>query len=196
MAKESNFKNMTICLSAICLVASALLSIVYVITKEPIEKSAREKTNSAISEVVPEFDNTPSEEMFTVDMDGVPVKVYPARKGKETVGYAVESFTTKGFGGRITVMVGFTSDGKICSTSVISHSETPGLGDKINKNKSGFSLQFDGKDPKEFKLAVKKDGGDVDAITASTVTSRAYCDAMQFAYRVFEKIEEGGKANE
>jgi electron transport complex protein RnfG len=72
---------------------------------------------------------------------------------------------------------------------VISHAETPGLGEKMQKNKSDFSVQFMGKNPADFKLAVKKDRGDVDAITASTITSRAYCDAVQRAYNGFEQLQ-------
>lgn len=81
-------------------------------------------------------------------------------------------------------------DGTINNTSVISHSETPGLGDKMVEGKGTFSLQFKGKDPASFKMQVKKDGGDVDAITASTISSRAFCDAMNLAYEVFKKCKE------
>ena len=97
-------------------------------------------------------------------------------------------------------MVGFNVDGTIKGISVLSHTETPGLGDKIEPSKSSFSAQFEGKDPQNFKLVVKKDGGDVDAITASTITSRAYCDAVTLAWEAFklcsnQKSEEE-KANE
>ena len=86
-------------------------------------------------------------------------------------------------------MVGFDNDGKIIDIVVLKHSETPGLGDKMKKDKSDFSLQFMGKDPATFKLAVKKDMGDVDAITASTISSRAYCDAVQRAYDKFMEVK-------
>ncbi|MBO4231732.1 MAG: RnfABCDGE type electron transport complex subunit G, partial [Bacteroidales bacterium] len=95
-----------------------------------------------------------------------------------------------GFGGAFTLMVGFDSEGKILGTEVLSASETPGLGDKINADKSDFSKQFAGKNPAEFQLKVKKDGGDVDAITAATISSRAYCDAVDRAYQSFMKAKE------
>ena len=117
--------------------------------------------------------------------------MYPAKKDGKTVGYAVESFTSKGFSGRINVMVGFDMDGNIVGTSVISHSETPGLGAKMTD--PAFSSQFVGKNPASYRLAVTKDGGDVDAITASTITSRAYCDAVDRAYRVFGQIVNSSK---
>lgn len=83
------------------------------------------------------------------------------------------------------LMVGFGTDGTIVNTSVLSHSETPGLGAKMVEGKSNFSVQFQGKNPANFKMAVKKDGGDVDAITASTITSRAFCEAVESAYKVY-----------
>jgi electron transport complex protein RnfG len=70
---------------------------------------------------------------------------------------------------------------------VISHSETPGLGDKIDHRKHGFSLQFHGKNPETYKLVVSKEGGDVDAITASTISSKAFCDAVARAYAVYRE---------
>jgi len=117
------------------------------------------------------------------------LNVYPAKKGGKLVGLAVETFTEKGFAGRINLIVGFLPDGTINDIAVISHKETPGLGDKMEKSKSDFSIQFMGKHPKEFKLMVKKDGGNVDAITASTISSRAFCDAVTRAY---DAVMKGG----
>ena len=190
MARVSSFKNMVITLTSICLVSSTLLALVYAFTKDPIAAAETAKKNSAIAEVVPEFDNAPVDEKFDIDLGGSSYAVYPAKKGDQPVGYAIESYTTKGFGGRIILMVGFDSEGKIINTSVVSHSETPGLGEKIQASKSDFSLQFREKNPAEFNMSVKQDGGDVDAITASTISSRAFCDAMQTAYKVFKAIKE------
>jgi electron transport complex protein RnfG len=74
---------------------------------------------------------------------------------------------------------------------VLAHKETPGLGDKMDASKSDFPLQFKGKNPADFKLHVTKDGGNVDAITAATISSRAFCDAVERAYVTFQK-EKGG----
>ena len=152
MPKESTLRSMVLCLFLVCLVCSALLGGVYVLTKGKIDQEQIKKTN----------------------------------KDGKTVGYAVESFTSKGFSGTINIMVGFDMEGNIVGTSVISHSETPGLGAKMTE--PAFYSQFIGKNPASFKLGVRKDGGDVDAITASTITSRAYCDAVDRAYRVFQTI--------
>lgn len=186
MAKESTFGNMAVCLTAVCLFCSALLGGIYVMTKDAIDQAALDKTNNAIALVTPEFDNVPSNDLFKVALDGDSVTVYPAKKGGAIVGYAVETSTSKGFGGTIRLMVGFDPDGNIVSTSVISHAETPGLGAKMTE--PAFSDQFRGKNPATFKLQVKKNGGDVDAITASTITSAAFCDAVEKAYKVFERI--------
>ena len=186
MPTESPFLRMCLCLSRVCLGISAQLGGVYVMSKGKLDLEQIKKTNNAIALVTPEFDNAPSSEKMTVEIDGKEVAVYPARKDGQAVGYAVESFTSKGFSGTINIMVGFDMDGNIVGTSVISHAETPGLGAKMTE--PAFYSQFVGKNPASFRLSVAKDGGDVDAITASTITSRAYCDAVDRAWRVFQKI--------
>ncbi len=190
MAKESTFKNMTLTLLTVTLLASASLGFVYSFTKGPIDDAQNAKINAAISKVLPEFDNKPSADKFTREVDGGVLTFYPATMGDEPVGMAVQTFTKNGFSGQIDLMVGFLSDGTIYAIEVIAHKETPGLGDKMESGKSNFSLQFQGKNPQDFKLAVKKDGGNVDAITASTISSRAYCDAVQRAYDAY--VKEGG----
>ena len=84
-------------------------------------------------------------------------------------------------------MVGFSPEGEIINISVLDHKETPGLGDKMQKDKSEWSNQFNGKNPANDNLVVTKDGGLIDAITASTISSRAYCDAVQRAYDIYMK---------
>lgn len=185
MARESNFTNMVVTLFAVCLLASAVVGVVYAVTEEPIAATEMAKTNAAIGQVVPEFNNTPSEDVM--DVEGA--RVYPALKDGQPVAYAIEAVTSKGFGGSIKLMVGITTDGTIHGISVLSHSETPGLGAKID-DPEGIRVQFCGKNPEVdgFKMVVKKDGGDVDAITASTISSRAFCDAVTNAYNTFKAI--------
>jgi H+/Na+-translocating ferredoxin:NAD+ oxidoreductase subunit G len=187
--KESTFTSMVTTLFVITLVAAGLLGSVYSVTKEPIRLAELKKKNDAIKVVVPGFDNEPSQEVQRLYMDGDSIYLYTARKEGKILGTAVETFTNLGFGGLIKLMVGFAPDGTIIDIAVLKHSETPGLGNKMEKGKSDFSLQFMGKNPENFKLAVKKDRGDVDAITASTITSRAYCDAVARAYRAFKESQ-------
>ncbi len=193
MAKVSSFRNMVVCLFLICFVCAGLLAVVNVLTEEPIAAVNLAKTNRSIAAVVPAFDNDPSQDQFTVQVGSDAITVYPATSAGQVVGYAINTFSNKGFGGRITLMVGFLLDGTIYNTSVVAHAETPGLGDKMDASKSDFSEQFKGVDPANFKMAVKKDGGDIDAITASTITSRAFADALSRAYEAFKLIDNANK---
>ncbi|MDP8263978.1 MAG: RnfABCDGE type electron transport complex subunit G [Candidatus Aceula lacicola] len=185
--RESNFINMVLTLFIIALISSSLLGVVYEQTKGPIAKVALEKKTKAIAEVVPAFDNNPLEDVRNINIDGEAVTVYLAKKQNKIVGLAIDTFTLKGFSGLIRLMVGILPDGTINNTVVLKANETPGLGDKIQKSKSDFSDQFNGKNPSNFILKVKQDGGDVDAITAATISSRAFCDAVKRAYKVYLK---------
>jgi electron transport complex protein RnfG len=183
---ESTFRNMALSLTLIALGASAGLGFVYELTKEPIAATVLNKKLNAIREVVPEFTNNPNEEMFRLVTDeGDSLEVYPAKKNGEIVGYAVNTYTNEGFSGYINLMAGFSPDGTIINISVLTQKETPGLGTKMTD--PGFKDQFMGKNPASFQLRVKKDGGPVDAITAATISSRAFCDAVQRAYNTLQK---------
>jgi electron transport complex protein RnfG len=187
MAKtESTFKNMALSLTLISLGASACLGFVYELTKEPIELSVLNKKLDAIRQVVPDFTNNPDEDMYRLPTgEGDSLEIYPAKKDGEIVGYAVNTYTNKGFSGYINLIAGFKPDGTIINISVLQQKETPGLGTKMKE--AGFKDQFNDKDPSVFQLKVKKDGGPVDAITAATISSRAFCDAVQRAYNTLEK---------
>jgi len=185
MAKESTFGNMVLSLSIICLVCAALLGCVYSVTKAPIDKANLDKVNNAIAAVVPGgFDNIPSADMFK---EGE-AEVYPATKAGELLGYAIK-VQVAGFGGPLQMMVGFTPDGTIYNTSIISLAETPGLGAKIADENIQPRAQVKGKNPQTSNLTVSKDGGDIDAITASTITSRAFLKGVNVAYEVFNAVK-------
>ena len=185
MAVQSSFKNMSLCLLVICLVCSALLDGVYALTKEPIDAAAKAKNEAAIKEVLPEVAVTIEEER-TVDCEGSSYTYNLAYDELgNTVGCAI-NVAPSGFGGPIAIKVGFDINGVIWNTKVLSQAETPGLGAKCVE--PAFSDQFKGFDPAQKKLAVKKDGGDVDAITASTITSRAYAEGLALAAKVFQAL--------
>jgi len=188
MARSSSFSNMVIVLTITAFVCSAALGLVYSVTKEPIAEAKIARINASIAVVVPPFDNNPSENPIEVEVDGRIMRLYVAKKGDEVIGVAVESFSNMGFSGLITLMVGFLPDGTINDIAVLAHNETPGLGDKMEKRKDErFAVQFDGQHPNNFRLALRKDGGDVDVITAATITSRAFIDAVRRAFEVFEE---------
>ena len=190
MAAKSNLKNMALCLTAVCLVCSSILALVYVATVDPIEQAQKAKTNAAIAKVLPEFsaDVVPG----SVVLGDVEYSYFKA----PGAGYAITSVVS-GFSGPLSVMVGITEAGIVHNTSTLSHSETPGLGAKCQTD-AAFIDQFKSWDPAQKKLMVKKDGGDVDAITASTITSRAYSLAIANALEAYKEIvkNEGGQNNE
>lgn len=211
MAKlESNFKNIFLCLLLISSILSGLLGTVYFVTREPIGNTQEKIKEEAIRRVVSDFDTMETmrvavaaevvHNIFKKEQAADSLTVYKVSNKGEWVGAAVEAFSDKGFGGRITLIVGFLPDGAIQKIEVLDHTETPGLGDKMEVGKSQFAEQFFGKNPKNFTLRVEKDkdGGNVDAITAATISSRAYCDAVQTAYNVFKKvfINDGGSNDE
>ena len=211
MAKlESSFKNMFLSLSLICLTVAVLLAQVNKMTAKPIADAKAMKLQNAISEVVPEFDNDPTSEAFLMPAgQGDSLLVYPAKKGDQIVGYALNTYSNNGFSGNIQVMVGFDMEHKIVNYSVLSHAETPGLGSKMSewfRDVAKRSQSVIGRDLSKGALSVSKVGGDVDAITASTITSRAFLEAVNRAYTAYleskNNIEqdttsqEGGNNNE
>ena len=188
--KEASIWRLVIVLTSIALIAGLALTGVYALTKGPIEKGQKEKKEKALQAVLPDYQGTVRDTVIVdADNEEIPVHLAIGENG-ELCGAGIETYTKKAFAGRFDLMVGFDSTGTIVNTEVLKAGETPGLGDKINKNKSEFATQFNHQNPADFQLVVKKDGGDVDAITAATISSRAYCDAVQRAYDIFMKIKE------
>ncbi len=186
MAKlESTFRNMLVALFGVTLIASASLGLVYNVTKSPIERAELEKQNNAIAAVLPQF-----EELGTAYKKFPPegrdsVDIFPALdQNGEIVAHAVKSYTYSGFSGYIEIMVGIDVNNTITGFRVLRHAETPGLGSKMEQwhndtEKPGQNIV--GRTLNEEGLKVSKDGGDVDAITAATITSRALMDALNRA---------------
>lgn len=188
MALESNFKNMVIALTATCFVCAAVLAGVYALTKAPIEETNANILKASIGQVLPE-----GGELSEAKSSGDYI-YYESVKDGEVIAYAVKTVTI-GFGGNLSLMVGVTPDGVVYNTSVLEHSETPGLGAKC-KTDEGFMSQWRGFDTNVKSLQVKKDGGDVDAITASTITSRAYALAVKNAVDLVKELVTASPASE
>ena len=183
MAKkaESTLKNMLLSLTIIAVVAAAALAFVSNVTAEPIAQAQKAKKEAAVKAVLPAF-----ETIQEAEIEGVPCsKAYDAEGN--LVGMAVEAGTEKGFGGHLAAMVGFDAQGSLTGYQILETAETPGLGAKADTwfQKDGKGNVI-GKNPAEG-LKVKKDGGDVDAISGSTITSRAFCDLINNAYSTFQK---------
>ncbi len=183
---ESTFWNMVLVLFGVAFISSLLLGIVHKITKAEIERAQMVKQFKSVIDVLNEgFDNNPGKEVvMLLNDENQELECFPAKKGDKLDSVAVKATTPQGFSGNVTLMVGFLADGSINKISVLEQKETPGLGTKMTEEK--FKSQFYGKNLENFKAMVKKDGGDVDAITAATISSRAFCDAVNRAYKVFK----------
>lgn len=183
---KSSFINLLATLAIITLVAALSLGYVYQWTKEPIAQAQMAKQLKAIESVVKGYDNNPVLEKYKVATpDGKDsLEFFPAKKGGEIIGVAIKTKSGKGYSGDIWIMVGFNITGEIQNVFVIEHKETPGLGSKMTG--PAFANQFLGKHPEQMNLKVKKDGGDVDAITGATISSRAYSEAIQIAFDTYK----------
>lgn len=183
MAKlESTFKNMVLSLVSISVVAAVALAGVFLLTSANIENQKAKKQQKAIMDVLPQK----GEGAVIADPEKVgDVVIYRATKDGKEIGAAVQ-VSEMGFGGAQKLMVGFDAEGKIVDYAVLEHQETPGLGDKIvfwfkDTKKQGQNIL--GREAKN--LTVSKDGGEVDAITAATISSRAFLRAINKAYAAY-----------
>ena len=185
MAKlENSLKNMFLSLTVITVVVGALLGAVAMVTEEPIAQATAAAQTAAIKAVAPDFDAV-GEAATATSTNGEAATIFPVLKGGQEVGKAVQAITKNGFGGKVTVMIGFDAQNNITGYAVLNHAETPGLGSKMpdwfQKDGKGNVI---GKNPGTNNLTVSKDGGEVDAITAATISSRAFLDAVAQAYSV------------
>ncbi len=170
---ESTFINMLVSLLMVCLISAGLLAGVYELTKADIALAEKNKQENALKGVLPEFDT-----IKTDSINGAPV--FKAFKNGVYVGAATIT-SDLGFSDQIVVMVGIDNAKNIVNYEVLSQKETPGLGTKCV---DWFKEQINGKSiSTDFK--VTKDGGNVDAITAATITSRAFLDAVKKAENNF-----------
>ena len=195
---KSTLLNMVAVLFCITLISSAGVGLVNMITVDPIAEAKAKAVNDAVLAVLPEFDEKQSTEL---EIDAMPIKVYTATAAGQTVGYAVETMTKSGFSGVVKLMVGFAPTGEVLNVNVIQQAETPGLGTKMcdEGNSLISSIQGQKLESKKLvdgRLAVKKDGGDVEALTAATISSRAYVDAVNRAYMAYKSVVGGSEATD
>lgn len=184
---ESTFLNMTITLFLITMVAGVSLGFINDITKGPKAKAKLERKVNALKQVLSEFNNNPVEEVLMLKSDKAKdsIEVYSGTFDDKPIGTAIIGSSDKGYSGLVKIMIGFNPDESIKNIVVLEQKETPGLGTKMKGDK--FIRQFRGKKPSEFNLKPTKDGGDVDALTGATITTRAFGEAAQMAYDVFVK---------
>lgn len=173
-------------LTLICLISGSLLAAVHSATKDAIAKAAMAEKLDAIKQVLPtkeggEFD---VKQLDIVDNDQT-WTFYVARDQGKFVGAAVESSSDKGYSGEIKIMVGINAKNNVQAIAIVAQSETPGLGARMVE--PSFKDQFKNKNINTTKWAVKKDQGDIDQITAATISSRAVVDAVKAGIDVFIK---------
>ena len=193
---ESTLLNMVLVLTGVAVVMGGILAFVNHLTEGPIQEQKDKALADGIKAVMVCNDLVvaePVEVKQTVDGKEHTFIIYNVKdaQGKD-LGAAVQS-TTMGFGGDLKVLVGFDSEGSILGYTLLEHAETPGLGAKADlwfqKGQKGDII---GKSPAE-PLTVSKDGGQVDAITASTITSRAFLKAVNNAYNAYKVTPTDGE---
>lgn len=195
---ESTLLNMTLVLTGVAVITGGILAYVNNLTSGPI-KAQKEKVLADGIMTVMESDDVIVEKTDTIRQKDDKGKettyiIYKANDSNgNNLGTAVES-TTGGFGGDLKVLVGFNSEGTILGYTILEHAETPGLGAKADKwFQKGEKGDIIGKNPSE-PLSVSKDGGQIDAITASTITSRAFLKAVNNAYLAYKTHNTDGES--
>jgi electron transport complex protein RnfG len=169
--------------------AGLILSLVEAVTREPIAEQRRLETLRALQAVLPPADNSPDEDTVQLlmgqDKRGRDVfrTFFRGRKGDDLSGVAFKVVAPDGYSGNITVMVGVDSEGTVAGIEILSHQETPGLGDKIAL--PAFKGIFVGKNLENADWRVKKDGGEFDQITGATISPRAVVGAVRKGLEFF-----------
>ncbi len=178
---KSTLTTMVLSLTALTVVLGALLAWVHNLTEEPMAQAEAKARTEALTEILPPFDNDPAADRTVVDG----LTVFPARHGGAFSGAAVEAWSDNGFGGRITLLAGFDASGSLTGYRVMSHAETPGLGARMGE---WFSSATGSRSVlgTAAELHVRADGGDIDAITGATITSRAFLEAVNSARNAYE----------
>lgn len=178
-------------LTAISAICAAVLALVNNRTKDRIAGLAAEKTAAAAKAVLPSGATVLDVRPDPSDADMEVTIGYADAAKTKIIGYAVPGTSPKGYGGDIRLMVGLTAERKVVTYRTLAANETPGLGAKLGD--AEFVRQFGGKNGPSLK--VKKDGGEIDAITGATITSRAICEAIADACARVDRVEGKATAN-
>ncbi len=189
----SDLFRMGLILMVVGAVATAMLAGTDAVTSGPIAEAKRQELLKALRQVLPEgFDNEPDRDFIVVndkrlEKQGAPTTIYRGRKGATNLGAAYTVVAPDGYSGDITIMMGVATGGTITSIQVLSHKETPGLGDKIVTTR--WPDAFKGKTLNNIKWGVKKDSGDFDQFAGATITPRAIVGAVKRGLEYFVENE-------
>lgn len=178
-------------LALIAILGTGLLAAVNELTRERIAEQERQALIRQLGRVLPEgaYDNDPLGDTMTLRHDSLSrndeaVRVYRARKGEQPVAVVFDHVAPDGYNGDIQLLTSILADGRISGVRVVSHRETPGLGDPIEAERSDWILAFTGRsleDPETERWGVTRDGGVFDQFTGATITPRAVVEAVQRA---------------
>lgn len=188
------FSRLVIALTLIAALAGLILAAVEGVTREPIAEQRRLQMLRALSAVLPDFDNSPDSDSLVitagVDRQGKPLQTvfYRGRKDEQLVGTAFRMVAPDGYSGNIAVMVGIRPDQSVHAIEILTHAETPGLGDKITE--PWYKKLFVAKNLHNVDWRVKKDGGDFDQITGATISSRAVVGAVRTGLELYLEHEQ------
>ncbi len=183
--------RLALALTLIAAGAGLILSLVEAVTREPIAEQRRQETLKALKAVLPEIDNSPDQDTVALvigtDKKGRELSrtFYRGRKGQQLAGIAFKVIAPDGYSGNIEIMVGIEPDGSIVGIEILTHAETPGLGDKIAHD--WFKEQFVGKNLDNADWRVKKDGGQFDQITGATISPRAVVKAVSAGLQFYQE---------
>ena len=186
--KQASMASLVIVLAVICLVSAAVLGLVNKVTVGPIQANTEKTVQESLRSVMPidgDYEDVTDQYTggnVTVDVTGVSVPVKAVYKAADE-GYVVETMSPNGFGGALDMMAGVDNDGNVTGIAIISHAETSGLGSKSTDPE--WQAQFKGVNG---TIGVTKDGYQINAITGSTITSRAVCDGVNAAIAVVESL--------
>ena len=184
MLTQSISKNSLI-LTAFALVTAGILAVTYQATAERIAEEERKAAQAALLEIVPatRHDNDMLSQTFSIPQNLLTelglknnANIHLAYNNGEPVAAIVPALAPDGYSGDIKLIIGINADGSLAGVRVLTHKETPGLGEKIDLRKSDWILGFNGKsltNPNIEQWAVKKDGGHFDLFTGATITPRA-----------------------
>lgn len=187
-------------LGLVAVIGSALLTVVYHLTADRIEAQERQVVQQQLSRILPpgRYDNELQDDRIAFRDEsyfpqGQTVTAYRARAAGQPVALILRFSAVNGYNGDIQLLAGVYGDGSLAGVRVISHKETPGLGDGIEEEKSDWVLGFEGKSlvrPEQAGWAVRRDGGNFDQFTGATITPRAIVDAVHSALEYFDQHQD------
>lgn len=178
----------------VCVISAAVLALVFGVTKDPIEKSKAAEVIKAVKAVTDGFTDEMTIKDTMIVHESGEFETYIVMNGDNPAGYAIKTYSGQGYGGTVSFMVGTDTDMNITGLYILEHKETPGLGSKMDTPE--FKNQFTGKNLSNTKFQVTKDGGDIDAITSATITSRAVCEGVDLGLKVLNSAFGGETVNE